>query len=126
MGTEFKDRKGRTVTFDVDDGCVQALYGGQRIGEFTLRIEEDPFGDVVHADVIDLKEEFRKEGIGREMVRQAFEHHGQPIIPPATYYPEKDNRKFNVEGRIGAHAFLSTGRVGLRFSRSRKTLRQNG
>ena len=94
MTTEFQDRQNRTIAFDVDDDSVEAFYQGARIGQFTLRIEqhEPPIGQLVHADVIDLEEKFRGAGIGKEMVRRAFEHHGEKIIPPATYYAEKEQR----------------------------------
>lgn len=89
----FEDKKRRTITFDVDDSGVLAYHEGEKVGEFTLRVVEDDFlGKAVHADVIDLDKEYHNAGIGNEMVRLAFQHHGQKIIPPATYYPESENR----------------------------------
>jgi hypothetical protein len=90
---EFQDKKGRTITFDVDDSGVLAFHQKKKIGEFTLRvIEDDLLGTAVHADLIDLDNKFHNAGIGNEMVRLAFQHRGQKIIPPATYYAESANR----------------------------------
>ncbi|MFB9267673.1 hypothetical protein ACFFWD_31825 [Bradyrhizobium erythrophlei] len=89
----FQDKKGRTITFDVDDSGVLAYHQKKKIGEFTLRvIDDDLLGAAVHADVIDLDNKFHNAGIGNEMVRLAFQHHGQKIVPPATFYPESANR----------------------------------
>ncbi|UWU75464.1 hypothetical protein N2603_36445 [Bradyrhizobium huanghuaihaiense] len=89
---QFIDARGRKIEFDVREDWISAYHEGKKVGEFSLRIvEHEMLGDEVHADVIDLQEGFRSAGIGSEMVRLAFEMHGK-IIPPATYYPEKENR----------------------------------
>jgi hypothetical protein len=107
---EFTDKDGRKITFDVSLGFVTAYFENKNIGEFTLRIEEqEMFGEIVHADVIDLKEEFRGAGIGSEMLRLAFQEHGM-ITPPARYYPEKENR--NTMTPVGMAFMLSGKRAG--------------
>ncbi len=87
------DKKGRSIEYDVGDETVYAFHKGAKIGEFSLRVIELPRDFLeVHADVIDLDAEYRNAGIGIQMVQLAYEHHGQKIVPPDTYYPEKESR----------------------------------
>ena len=89
----FIDKKKRTIGIDVNDGSVVVYSGEKRIGEFTLKvIDNDYEPPEVHADVIDVDKEFREAGIGSEMLKRAFEHHGRKIIPPPTYDPNPATR----------------------------------
>ncbi|MEZ0222187.1 GNAT family N-acetyltransferase [Tardiphaga sp. 803_E3_N1_3] len=92
----FIDKKGREIQIDVSDDIITAYHNDKEIGEFTLRIEDDSDEyfqrTAVHADVIDIDKEFQNAGIGSEMLRRAYEHHGIQITPPDTYYPNKSNR----------------------------------
>jgi hypothetical protein len=55
-----------------------------------------------HADTIDVDKGFRRAGIGLEMVRLAYVYNGAPIIPPATYYADKEKRNTMMKGqRLG-------------------------
>jgi hypothetical protein len=95
----FTDNKERTIDFDVQPEIIKAYHKGKRIGEFTLRIEEMPLvGEEVHADAINIDGDFQRAGIGLAMVRLAFVNSGAPIIPPDTYYPEKENRNSMTQG----------------------------
>ena len=50
------------------------------------------FPPTIHADVVDVDATFQNAGIASEMVRLAFEQHGQKIIPPPKYEPEPAKR----------------------------------
>lgn len=108
---EFKDKKGRTIGFDVSEGSIRAYFRGKRIGEFTLNVDhyDERFAPLVQADVIDVDQKFRMAGIASEMVRLAFEQHGR-ILPPSRYEPEPAKR--NSISPEGMQVILSGQRKG--------------
>ncbi|BBZ97477.1 hypothetical protein BRDID11004_16120 [Bradyrhizobium diazoefficiens] len=95
---EFTDKQDRKIAFEVTYESIRAYYAGKRIGGFTLNVVEfdERFPPTVHADVVDVDKEFQNAGIASEMVRLAFEEHGQ-IIPPPKYEAEAAKRNSITE-----------------------------
>lgn len=90
---EFRDKKGREILIENESDVITAFHKGVEIGAFHIREEEQADGTVVaHAESIELGEQYRGSGIGTELVHVAFNDRNMKIIPPDTYYPDKQTR----------------------------------
>jgi hypothetical protein len=86
----FVDKRGRRIDIEIDEVQTEILayHRGEKIGNFQTTMDDDGYA---FAYSIDINEEYRRAGIGLEMVRLAFEYHGRPLIPPG----RNDSMKIN-------------------------------
>jgi len=95
----IKDGKERLIEYDLAPDCITARHNGKVIGDFTLDVVGQEHGpDEVHADTININEDYQRAGIGSEMVRLASEYHDQPLIPPQTHYVHRETRNTMTGG----------------------------
>lgn len=86
----FTDKSGRPIHITLDELCfkVTAFHEGREIGYLDIDVKEDGKPYAYAADVL---EQYRRAGIGLEMVRRAAEYHSQELVPPKRFDPHKEN-----------------------------------
>ncbi|WP_306002462.1 MULTISPECIES: hypothetical protein [Brevundimonas] len=86
MEEEFVCRDGRVVSILIDEDAYEAVatdQGGERIGALAFSLMEDPSGyslKLVHAFLDGMGGSYRRQGIGREMLRRMIEMTGMAIF----------------------------------------------
>lgn len=86
MEEEFVCRDGRVVSILIDEDTYEAVAtveGGERIGALAFSLIKDPSGyslKLVHAFLEGMGGGYRRQGIGREMLRRMIEMTGMAIF----------------------------------------------
>ena len=81
----FTDKKGRHITFEVSDCCVDAYHNGSRIGEIITSGVDDMGHGQFHparVETWDVNSDYQGAGIGMEMVRLLVEYAGLGKLLP--------------------------------------------
>jgi hypothetical protein len=110
---KFTDSKGRSIVIQIDEGSatvVQAYHNDKKIGEFETHTDEDGHP---YADVIAVEPDYKRAGIGRQLVHRAFLYHSRELIPPGVFDTLKESgNRMSDEGRALMRACQEQGWVG--------------